>query len=225
MKNSIKLKYGEKLEKLLEYPDEFTTLVKIAFNTDEKTGEASKEAFTSHKKAIDNLILWGMVIQEGNSFKIRNKKIIDITLKRAVKKKALNTTLLTEVNLSKVPLNEQEYFNIALSFRELFFDNLKSINARTVNIEKATYDKWVTPIRLMIENDKITTNQLREVWRFLKGHSFWSANVQSTAKLREKFQTIHSQIKSHERKESNSKNAGNVSSEYLEGVLKDLQSD
>lgn len=230
MKKSIKLKYGSELEQMFKSPKELALLVQIAFMTDEDTGIVTMKELKPNKDALENLIHWKYAEADGaGNIYLLNKKIVDVTLRKSPKKEVLKSTLLSEIEEDDLPDEEKEYFKIAVAYRDRFMDNLKSINARTVNIERATYGKWVDPIRLMIENDSVTLEQLREVWHFLKRHNFWSENVQSTAKLREKFQTIHSQVKrdgARQQKEQSGsgKGAGNVSTDYLEGVIRDLQS-
>lgn len=228
MKNSIKLKHGDELGKLLKYPKELAGIITIAFFLDEDLGFSSfdnLEIVAIEQGVIDNLILWGFVSESKEGYSITSKKIIDITLKKAPEKDVLKSKRMCDLEKNDIPADELEYFKIAQSFRELFLGNLKSIKARLINVERATYGKWVDPIRLMMQNDDVTVEDLRDVWKFLDKHPFWSANVQSTSKLRDKFQTIHSQLKRDGKQSVSKKAGGNVSSNYLEGVIRDLQSD
>lgn len=195
MKKSIKLKYGSELEQMFKNPKELALLVQIAFMADEDSGIVTMKELKPNKDSLANLIHWNYVECDGaGNVCILNKKIVDVTLRKAPQKEILKSTLLSELKEEDVPEDEREYFKIAVGFAGMFASNLLKIGARTINIEKATYGKWVDPIRLMVENDSVTVEQLRDVWHFLKGHQFWSANVQSTLKLREKFQTIHTQL-------------------------------
>ena len=42
-------------------------------------------------------------------------------------------------------------------------------------------------VKPMMQVDEVTKDELKEVFKFLKGHEFWSANIQSTEKLRKQF--------------------------------------
>lgn len=98
----------------------------------------------------------------------------------------------------QIPLSElknnsdfepKEYLDITLAFWELFKQNLEEKNISTARIEKAN-GKWIDSIRLLIENDKYTLDDLREIFKFLQVNEFWKANILSTNKLREKFEKL-----------------------------------
>ena len=99
----------------------------------------------------------------------------------------INNKLLSEIEISDVEVSLQNYFIIAKNFQELFIRNLneKSISAK--HQEKATFKNYVTPIRLMIENNECTLQDLRDVWTYLSSakSEFWKKNILSTTKLRE----------------------------------------
>lgn len=227
MKNSIKLKHNSLLEKLIDKPEELSVLIKVAFYINEVSGVVKKDFIGAKQSVINNLVLWGLLIDEEGMLMLADKKVVDITLKKkpeiAIK---LDLKLLSEVKAQEVPKEDLKAYDIAESFRKLFLNNLESIKARTVNIDNAKYGKWVKPIKLMLSVDKVSVEDFRVVWRYLDKHSFWLDKVQSTEKLRLKFQIIHSQIKGDEtRKSGGSKNSGNVSTEYVESVFRDLQSE
>lgn len=81
------------------------------------------------------------------------------------------------------------YFEITLSFYELFKHNLTERNVSTSRLEKAK-GAWVNNIRLLFEQDKYTIDDLRDVYEFLKVDNFWKQNILSTSKLREKFDKL-----------------------------------
>lgn len=106
--------------------------------------------------------------------------------------KTTNNTLLSEIDISDLELNEVEYFEIAKAFQELFIKNLKEAKAPTLHQEKAKFKSYVDPIRLMIEKDGVTKDQLTTVWKYLSSSEgeFWKSNILSTKKLREKFSQL-----------------------------------
>lgn len=224
MKNSIKLKYGKELEAIMGDPIKLSILVQIAFNTDEETGEAEIVFIDSWKQQIKDLVLLGLISHENFAvFRLENKKIIDITLKKKPKKSNINSQFLSDVKI--LPKELEEYYKIAKSFQELFYKNIKSIDGRVLHIDNAKFGAWVNPIRLMMENDRVTREQLREVWQFLNKDKFWKDKVQSTAKLRQKFNTLYNQAKANERREAEKmqKEGAKVSKEYLQNIVNDLQ--
>lgn len=96
-------------------------------------------------------------------------------------------TLLSD--LKKSDFEDSEYFDITISFYELFKKNLIDAGASLTTIQKAN-GKWIDSIRLMIESDKQTLENIRLVFQFLQTNDFWKKNILSTTKLREKFNTL-----------------------------------
>jgi hypothetical protein len=103
------------------------------------------------------------------------------------KQKTYKQTLLSELKNSD--FDKKEYLDITLAFWELFKRNLEEKGISTNKIEKAN-GKWIDHIRLLIENDKYTLDDLREIFRFLQVNEFWKTNILSTGKLREQFQKL-----------------------------------
>jgi len=116
-----------------------------------------------------------------------NKK----TPKKATTKE-YNKLKILDIDMSFVPEDLTEYLKIAKSYQIVFINNLKQKNAPTKNQENATFENYVTPIRLMIENDKVTVQDLRDVKDYLKGpkSEFWKKNILSTSKLRQQIQKL-----------------------------------
>ena len=96
-------------------------------------------------------------------------------------------------------------------------NNLEQLGCSTRNLDNVKYEKWMNPIRLMIKKDGVTKQDFREVWEFLKGNDFWTANIQSTEKLRKHFPTLQVQAKT-----KNNGTKEGTSDEYKRKVLSDL---
>jgi hypothetical protein len=111
------------------------------------------------------------------------------------KVKDINKKLLSEISISDVPSELKNYFEIAVTFQKLFIENLKASRAPTKNQDQAKFSAYVDPIRLMIEADKVTKDQIKEAYEYLKSKegNFWKSNILSTSKLREKISIIISQ--------------------------------
>lgn len=105
-----------------------------------------------------------------------------------------NNILLGKIN----PLDElanNEYYKVAEAFRQLFIKNREEQGVKShANLEKAKYYDWIDEIRLMIEKDKCTIDQLRDIYDFLNGNTeqaiFWKPNIQSIDKLRSQFDKL-----------------------------------
>ena len=101
-------------------------------------------------------------------------------------KKNYNTILLSDLEKSDILTEHQK---ITIEFWKLFKNNILSMGGSVAQIEKSKSAKWVESIRLMVEVDKITIEQLQTAYRCLnpmdKKHSeFWVKTCHSTDNLR-----------------------------------------
>lgn len=232
MKSSIKLKAGEKLNRLLSKPKALSALIEIALKQSEDSGLVELAEISADKETIDFLVIADLVVLNDYMVGLADKSVVDITLKRVSKQKLeIDSMLLKDVKVKDVPDSLKNYYLVASSFQKLFYTNLKRLDARVENVKNAKFGKWVTPIRLMVENDKVTKEQFKQVFNFLDSHDFWSDKVQSTEKLRKKFDTLYSQLKTNEKKgkstakDRGSKSTGSkVSPDYVRGIIDRLQS-
>lgn len=125
--------------------------------------------------------------KEYNNYK--NNRIEEVNI-------IFDNILMSEIEISDVDKKLQYYFRISEKFRLLFIKNLEEKKSPIKNQKNATFKNYVNPIRLMFERDEITREQLLKVYDFLNCNKSedkkfsWKANILSTSKLREKFQTI-----------------------------------
>lgn len=96
---------------------------------------------------------------------------------------------LSEINISDLPKKNISYYQIAISFFRLFEQNLKDSGSTTTTLYKAK-GTWINDIRLMIEVDKCSIEQLQTVWKFLQTNEFWKKNILSTSKLRKQIEKL-----------------------------------
>ena len=85
--------------------------------------------------------------------------------------------------------NQIKYFQIAESFRLLFIKNLEEKGSSIINqTKKANFKNYANIIKLIIESDNATIEQLQDAYRFIdsKKGEFWKSNILSISKLREK---------------------------------------
>jgi hypothetical protein len=108
-------------------------------------------------------------------------------------RKEYKKSLLSEIEISDFPEINNDYFEIAKSFQLLFKNNLIEAGTATTLIDKAN-GKWIDDVRLMIESDKYTMDDLRAVYLFLQKDAFWKQNILSISKLREKMPQLKLKI-------------------------------
>jgi hypothetical protein len=103
---------------------------------------------------------------------------------------------IKEILLSDLSESDDHYTKIAYSFWLLFKDKLSEYKINSTDLSKAKAKNWINPIRLMLEVDKRTDDELREIFHFLKaekpGNSgfAWSKNIRSTESLRKQFEKV-----------------------------------
>lgn len=202
----IKIKEGKVLELLLKSPSDLCTLIEIFKESGKSNDFVNKSYFNPF--AIDNLVKLGLLIEVGNEVRVDGNKFFSIPKTREKSwKDLLLVDLFSKKELDRVKSglspDEATYLQVTVSFAYTFKSNLSKLGSATTNIDKATVSKWYQAIQNIIVKDNVTIDQLRSVQKFLKDHDFWSYNVQSTMKLREKFQTIHAQMLSDGRVKKN----------------------
>lgn len=150
--------------------------------------------------------------------------------------KEIKNILLSQVDESTLDHTELQYYNIAVSFWKLVKSSLKELNISGTEIEKAKYKTWVDPIRMLIETDKRTVDEFREIFVFLQKDEFWKEQIRSTAKLRKKnkdertyFEVLLEKSRNGQKKQQSSVNGkqsnSGVSPEYKADILKRLLAD
>jgi ribosomal protein L12E/L44/L45/RPP1/RPP2 len=131
--------------------------------------------------------------------------------KEKEKDKEYKKSLLSEIKISDFPNLKSDYIEISKAFQELFIQIMKE-NDVNPNMIKNAKGGWIDSVRLMIEQDKYTIENLREVFKYLQEEKVgkdgfaWRNVIQSTSKLREKMSKIQTSIK-NEKNKSNNKGA------------------
>lgn len=97
-----------------------------------------------------------------------------------------NNILLSQVDKSTLTPPLTDYFEISFSFWKMFKQNLEDFKLSTADLDKAKFEIWTDPVRLLIETDGKTKDEIREVYKFIKEDDFWIQQIRSTAKLRKK---------------------------------------
>lgn len=100
--------------------------------------------------------------------------------------------LMSEIKISDVALDMQIYFNCAEAFRKLFIKIAQREGLPTKIYDKAKYKDYVTPIRLAVEADGYTIEQIRQAYNYLNSSFdvFWYKNIRSAKKLRQQLDKL-----------------------------------
>lgn len=70
------------------------------------------------------------------------------------------------------------------------FDKIKQNNPAHLDLTESQKQKWADHIRLMIERDKRTPQQIHNMIDWCQADDFWKQNILSTAKLRKQYDTM-----------------------------------
>lgn len=134
-----------------------------------------------------------------NAFDTHRKRIVNATvpqqstIKEYKEDKEYKKVLLSEIVISDYNDLSPDYFQIALSFQGLFRENLIQSGASTKTADNMKGIS-IDDIRLIIENDKYTIDDLRQIYNFLQKDDFWKANILSTSKLRKQMDKLKLKI-------------------------------
>lgn len=148
-------------------------------------------------------------------------------LKKLNYKPPKDERLIYEVVKEELKEPTLTYYKIARSFWELARETfiLKG-NRIPKTLEHAKFEDWVNPIRLLIEKDGHTIEEIREVYAFLRKDDFWRTNVRVTSKLRFKsrngdsyFDELLIRIRNGEDRKCNKKSSIPDNTEALSGII------
>ena len=110
--------------------------------------------------------------------------------------KILDKKSFLKIDKSEIPETYLGYYHWALKFQELFLKNLKNKSAPTKKIERAGFKDCIEPIRLMLEKDGVSEDQLQLSYDLLNGSDeFWKGIILDTKKLRGKIGQLIAQAK------------------------------
>lgn len=182
-------------------PGQFCTTIRKLVEL--SSGEISKNDV---ERSIYKLILCGFLRQEVRHKKsiltISHKDTYDLIIEAS---ETINETIMrqkrdnneTEKNNDKNAKKEKNIFlsdSIEIGLAEFLFSKIKTFleNPKTPN-----FQSWALQVRHMLQLDKRTPNEIRNVieWLYTPEGVFWRKNILSTAKLREQFDRLKAEIK------------------------------
>lgn len=105
--------------------------------------------------------------------------------------------LMSEADASDVSEVNRDYFILAEAFYKVFQKNSQLLNVTWNHLEKISAEKFIDQIRFIKTIDKRTDEDLRVVYHFLQKDEFWMKNIQSSKKLREKFDQLITKAKNN----------------------------
>ena len=141
-------------------------------------------------KALDKAILW------------QDQSLVSID--KLINNETLNNETLLKVKASDVPVHLKEYFKLAQKFQKVICKNLQERGAPFLVQENADFHSCVTPIQIMMEQDKVTAIQIENGIRFLSSQegNFWKGIVLSTSIFKDKLPKLLMAAKGKTEKES-----------------------
>ena len=95
----------------------------------------------------------------------------------------------------KKPRNRKKRVYESTSIYFILAQKLFKQICQNQEIKEPNFQQWADDIRKMIEIDKRTEDQVRRMITWSQKHVFWSANILSARKLREKYDTMAAQAK------------------------------
>ena len=179
--------YSNGLNDLVEFG--FIQMIEVSKNQYSSNIIAIVKNTKASTKALDKALL--NHLQKQSTKQGQSTVSIDKQLNnKQLNNKTIKPLLLSDIkNADEVNGNEFDF--IAYSFWGLFKENLKSTGiTKTTTLDKAKLSNWTNDVRLMIEVDKRTKEELSTLFIFLKRDEFWKKNIQSISKLREKFEQL-----------------------------------
>lgn len=141
---------------------------------------------------------------DGNAKKERKVKKMKYIKRKKIKYAKL---LLSQIKISDFENINPDYYEIAVSFQNLFRENLKQSGASTKTVDRMKGGA-IDDIRLTIESDGYTVEDLRQVYKFLQVDDFWKTNILSISKLRKQMAQLKLKMS----------NNGKTKRDYKEGT-------
>ena len=130
-----------------------------------------------------------------------------------------STTHIKKIIKTTIKTTNKEIDVLYLSLAQNLKDNIL-LNSPKVKVP-INLNGWANDIRLMIEVDKREQSDIENVIKFATSNTFWSANILSAKKLRDKFDTLYLQMNSKANCQSKSYGVKVIDEKNLPTHLKD----
>ncbi len=97
---------------------------------------------------------------------------------------------------------DSESMKQAKLLSQFLFDECRRIDEKFgIGKDRVTVDRWAKDIEKLIRIDKRTFYEVKEVIVWAKAHHFWTVNIMSGVKLREKFPRLYTQMRKEKQDE------------------------
>lgn len=205
--------YSKALNDLVEFG--FIEMIEVSRNQYSSNIIAIVKNTKAHTKALDKALQKHSTKQGTKHSTKQGQSTVSIDKqynKEQLNKEQLtkNNTLMSNANASDVTDLNKPYFEISKAFYQLFKNNADKLEVKWSHLDNAKADNFIQPLRLLIESDKRTIEDLRLVWKFLQADEFWMPNIQSSAKLRKNFDQLITKAKQHGKE--------NTANNYIESI-------
>jgi len=115
------------------------------------------------------------------------------------KQGATNKNVKNEKNINNKDLVEPKPQRKKFNFTDVDYQCAEWIYSLVKQVapssKKPNFESWANTVRLMRESDKLTHNDISEVFTWANQDSFWSVNILSATKLRQKFPQLQAKMK------------------------------
>ncbi len=97
---------------------------------------------------------------------------------------------------------DSESMKQARFLSQFLFDECRRIDEKFgIGKDRVTVERWAKDIEKLIRIDKRTFYEVKEVIAWAKSHHFWTVNIMSGVKLREKFPRLYTQMRKEKQDE------------------------
>lgn len=123
------------------------------------------------------------------------KKADSVSVSDSVSDTIIDNSIMLDIKPEDVPKEELIYFKIAKGLLNFFIEHRKYRGLKVQKyLKEAKYGSYVTPIRLLVENDGYDLEDVKETARYLISDKvddhFYKDVVLSTDKFRKQFENI-----------------------------------
>jgi len=163
---------------LFESSNNTITCLKLLKRLDQSmtSNKKMREMITSAKQSHDMVMANHDGVMTNPDFVMQEETKIDKT-----KRNNITTT------------SKQRFDQIDMAFAQLAFDELLHHNP---NHKAPNLNAWAEDARKMREIDNRDPNEMARVWTWIRNDSFWSTNILSISKFREKYDMVSMKAKS-----------------------------
>lgn len=177
------------------------------------------KGYQHYKKALDDLVSWGFISFVSKSQNQHTCNQISLNLpstlsmsqgmkqgmsqgrhNKTYKTTKTNKTIKNDFSTEYNPTNVFE--SLAFKLWKQIYDDMIMQSIKPTNHLKVQASTWITQIRLMIEIDNRTEAEIEEVLHFLTCNDFWRKNIRSTGRLRNQFERLQTEARSHKPKKN-----------------------